>query len=150
MNYSYAQVVLQEVPGEITLALSISGCGLRCKGCHSSETWDPKFGTILNTTELKRLFKENKYISCVLFYGGEWEPKELKHLLNISRDLNIKTALYTGEKLKSIPQEITQLLDYIKVGHYNEKLGGLHSKTTNQKFYKKINNLFVDYTHIFK
>ena len=44
MFYSYPQEVLQEVPGEISLALSISGCPLRCKGCHSTETYKTDFG----------------------------------------------------------------------------------------------------------
>lgn len=35
MKYSDAQVVFAEVPDEITLAISISGCPNRCPGCHS-------------------------------------------------------------------------------------------------------------------
>jgi len=44
LRYSYPQEVFQEIHGELTLALSISGCNLHCKGCHSSETWDQIMG----------------------------------------------------------------------------------------------------------
>ena len=73
--------VFQEVPGEISLALSISGCPLRCKGCHSTETYKTNFGTELTDTELDRLLEKHKHISCVLFYGGEWEISTLTKYL---------------------------------------------------------------------
>jgi len=134
MRYSNSQIVLQEVPDEITLALSISGCPIRCKGCHSSETWKPGFGKVLNKQELLRLIEANEGISCVLFYGGEWYKNELIAFLKYVKNLNLKTCLYTGLELTEIDNSIIMELDYIKVGRYIEKLGGLSSDTTNQQF----------------
>ena len=41
------QIVLQEVPGEISLCFSISGCSIQCKGCHSPFSWKKDNGSIL-------------------------------------------------------------------------------------------------------
>jgi len=136
LYYSYPQVVLQEVPDEISLALSISGCKLNCKGCHSKETRESTFGTPLSLSELQRLIDKNKHISCVLFYGGEWEVEELVSLITMVKDNRLKVCLYTGLDFEEVDNRIVVLLDYIKVGRYIEELGGLSSPTTNQKFVK--------------
>ena len=132
MNFSYPQIVLTEVPGEISLALSISGCPLRCKGCHSTETYDTNFGEKLTYEKIDKLL--NKHVTCVLFYGGEWNPEELIKFLKYINAKKLKTCLYTGYELDFIPKEILNELDFIKTGSYNASLGGLNNKNTNQKF----------------
>lgn len=134
MFYSYPQEVLQEVPGEISLALSISGCPLRCKGCHSQETYKKDFGKELTEQELDRLLKKHKHISCVLFYGGEWEIDTLTNYLIKIKNKGLKTALYSGFELDFFSNEFLKHLDFIKVGSYIEELGGLGSENTNQRF----------------
>ena len=146
LYYSEPQVVLQEVPGELSLALSISGCPMRCEGCHSAPTRNPKHGTPLTSLELERLLNENKHISCVLFYGGEWQPKELQDLFEyIKKSYDLKICLYTGRKLEDVPKNLMPLLDFLKVGEYIEKLGGLESPNTNQRFYKLTEGGFVEH-----
>lgn len=39
LNYTTEQITFQEVPNEISLSFLISGCPLRCKGCHSADSW---------------------------------------------------------------------------------------------------------------
>lgn len=134
LNYSYPQIVLAEVPGEISLALSVSGCPLRCKGCHSTFTYDSSYGAPLTPQAIGSHL--NKHVTCVLFYGGEWQPTELLSLLKHCKDLNLKTCLYTGHELSFIPKQLLQILDFIKVGKYTQALGGLESPTTNQRFYE--------------
>jgi len=137
MRFSYPQIHLQEVPGEISLALSISGCSLKCKGCHSTETWDKNFGTELTIDELNRLILKNEGISCVLFYGGEWEPEELVTYLKYVKSKNLKTALYSGlDNIEDISENIINNLDYLKIGKFIEELGGLNSENTNQRIIK--------------
>lgn len=137
MRFSYPQIHLQEVPGEISLALSISGCSLKCKGCHSTETWDKNFGTELTIDELNRLILKNEGISCVLFYGGEWEPEELVTYLKYVKSKNLKTALYSGlDNIEDISENIRNNLDYLKIGKFIEELGGLNSENTNQRIIK--------------
>ena len=136
MNYSYPQVVLQEVPDEISLALSISGCPLRCKGCHSTETYELSFGQELTISVLDTLLLKHKHISCVLFYGGEWDSFTLIKFLKYIKSKNLKTCLYTGYEFEDISNLILENLDYIKVGKYKKQLGGLASNNTNQRFIK--------------
>lgn len=134
MKYAYPQIVLQEVPGEISLAISISGCPLRCSGCHSKETYDANFGNELTVEILDKLI--NRHISCVLFYGGEWEKEKLIEFLKyIQFEKGIKTCLYTGLNLCEVETEILDNLDYIKTGRYIKTLGGIGEKNTNQRFY---------------
>lgn len=145
MNYSNAQVVFQEVPGEISLALSISGCPFKCKGCHSSETWNPAYGEPL---ELNRLLsKYGQLVTCVLFYGGEWRPQELIQHLIQCRQVGLKTCLYTGSN-KPI-RALLPYLDFIKIGRWVEGNGGLESPLTNQRFYRVDAPLLTDLTHLF-
>jgi len=133
LYYSYPQIVLQEVPDEIALALSISGCQLGCKGCHSSETFNPTFGSQLTPEILQALISKNKHISCVLFYGGEWNPGELLELFEVVQSNNLKLALYTGLDYEEVPPSLLPPLHYIKVGRYIAELGGIGTPTTNQR-----------------
>ena len=136
LKYSDASVVFQEVPGEISLAISVSGCPLKCKGCHSAHTRNPTLGEVLDKYTIDDLLEDNKHITCILFYGGEWAKAELIEMLEYIQLIGIKTCLYTGREEEEISYEIKDKLDYIKVGPYIEELGGLGSPTTNQKFIK--------------
>lgn len=136
LRYSYPQIVFQEVPGEISLALSLSGCNIKCKGCHSSETWNSDFGNLLSLEELQSLIDKNKHISCVLFYGGEWDISTLSQYIEIVKDNNLLVALYTGRDIEYFSKDFIKTLDYIKVGKYIEELGGLDSDKTNQKLHR--------------
>lgn len=137
LYYSYPQVVVEEVPGEISLALSISGCKLACKGCHSKETWKDTFGSPLTLKALRELLNKHKHLSCVLFYGGEWKEEYLIELFKIVKEeYGLKLCLYTGLNYEEVPKELIPYLDYIKVGRYIEELGGLASPKTNQKLIK--------------
>ena len=134
-NYKDTNIVLQEIPGEITLVFTITGCSLNCKGCHSPYLWKKGTGNELSDDFIIELI--NKYkgiISCVQFMGGEWESDYLLELLKLVQLKNLKTCLYTGKELKDIPKSILQYLTFIKVGPYIEELGGLDSPTTNQRF----------------
>ena len=136
MYFSYPQIYLQEIPDEITLGISISGCPLGCKGCHSTETWDPKFGEEFTFEKLYSLLERHKHISCFLIYDGEHHLEEYKKIFRYIKVKGLKTALYTGLELDNLDDELKNLCDYIKVGPYIEKMGDLSSKTTNQKMYK--------------
>ena len=133
MRFYNKQVVFQEVPNEISLAYSITGCNLRCKGCHSPFTWKVNTGTPLDVLSFEKdLEKYGKLISCVLFYGGEWHEDDLVHLLTIAKErYGLKTCLYTG--LDNVPERIKEKLDFLKIGPWKQELGGLQSPQTNQQ-----------------
>ncbi len=143
LYFSDWQITTQDVLDEIALAISISGCPIHCKGCHSAFTWNPMFGEELTNEKLKNLIIKNKYISCVLFYGGEWQLDRLIEMIEIVKEFNLKVCLYTGlmlEEVKQTKAELLNVLDYIKVGRFIEEKGGLSKETTNQRFYKIIHN----------
>lgn len=138
---------MQEVPGEISLCFSICGCALKCEGCHAPYLWKNDGGSLLS----KKLYNEwlQKYkgfATCVLFMGGEWHEKELVDMLKTAKRMGYKTCLYTGEE--TLSSAIVNELDWIKTGKWDASLGGLKSKTTNQKFIeiksnKILNHLFI-------
>nr|WP_206663259.1 anaerobic ribonucleoside-triphosphate reductase activating protein [Ningiella ruwaisensis] len=128
------QVVFQEVPDEIALAFTITGCTLGCKGCHSTDTWDPRAGIELSEDLLQNYISTYKqYITCVLFFGGEWSLKRLLACLSYVKACGLKSCLYTG--LDDVPSALKHQLDYLKTGAYIKALGGLENPETNQRFY---------------
>lgn len=134
MNIEKWDIVFQEVPGEISLAFIATGCPLKCKGCHSVEL-KTSTGTPLTQEKYSELITNYKgYVSCILFIGGEWCEKDLVLFLSIAKESGLNTCLYTG--LTSVCEDIAQHLDYLKVGPWVERLGGLDSVTTNQRLYK--------------
>lgn len=142
-------ITTQDVPDELALAISLSGCPIHCKGCHSAFTWDPFFGELLTDDMFRNIIKKNKYASCVLFYGGEWQLERLLELIEIAKEYRLKVCLYTGLELEKVDKKLINSLDYLKVGPYIEQLGGLNKKTTNQKMYKIENGKLIDITNKF-
>lgn len=135
LKYLYHKEIFSEVPGEITLGISISGCKQRCYGCHSRELWEDK-GTPLTKGALYGLLKKHQGITCLCLMGGEHDIDSLTELFMYAHK-KVKTAWYCG--LDMIPKDkmgIIQYLDFLKLGHYDQELGGLASLNTNQRFYK--------------
>lgn len=130
---------MQEVPGEISLAFNISGCPHRCEGCHSQYLWEDDGDALLDN--LGHLLKQyGDLITCVCFMGGDQNMEELILACKIVRLAGLKTCIYSGLDDKEFFDEHLDVIDYLKIGRYVEKLGGLSSSTTNQKFYDIRNN----------
>lgn len=140
------QIVFQEVPGEVSICFSITGCSLNCNGCHSPYLWKETNGQKLTQIKYSTILERYKdFASCVLFMGGEWHPDTLHNYLKLAKKNGYKTCLYTGENI--ISKKITKQLDWLKTGKWIESLGGLESIKTNQEFIevstnKKLNHLF--------
>lgn len=135
LKYIYCKEVFSEVPGEISLGISISGCTIHCQGCHSRELWEDK-GTPLTIKELQSLLDKHQGITCICLLGGEHDIDSLIELFMYAHQ-RVKTAWYCG--LDMIPKDkigILKYLDFVKLGHYGQELGGLGSPLTNQQFYK--------------
>lgn len=134
LKYLYCKEVFVEIPDEISLGISISGCCIHCKGCHSPELWEDN-GTPLTIEELDNLLDGHEGISCLLLLGGEHDIDSLIELFHHAFT-RVKTAWYCGlDRVPGNKQEILQYLDYVKVGHYDHKLGGLSNPDTNQRLY---------------
>lgn len=135
MRFTSRQIVFQEVPDETSLSYLISGCTLRCPGCHSADSWDASAGQDLTNDVFEAdLTRFDGWITAVLFLGGEWECERLSALLRRARARGLKTCLYTG--LGAPPAELIPHLDYVKTGPYIARLGGLASPNTNQRFFR--------------
>lgn len=137
-----------EVPDEITLAINLSNCPYRCKGCHS-EYLQKDIGEELTIQKLQELIEKHKGISCVAFLGGDNDPKSLFKLTEfIKSKLNLKTCWYSGSDYL-ITDLSTKSLDYVKFGSYREERGPLTNPNTNQTFWKKEDNKWNDITYKF-
>lgn len=137
MNYYNYDINLTDVPDEISLSFSIAGCPLHCSDCFWKDLQNVQPTPLYLDTYCELVDRYHGYISCVLFYGGEWNPEELIQMLCYAKNLGLKTCLYTG--LMDVSLEIKQYLDYLKVGPYNAKRGNLSTKTTNQRMFNLIN-----------
>lgn len=149
MNYfpEYTQLVLQEIPNEISVCISLAGCGHSCVGCHSPHLQDKNGGTILVSTIFNTILdKYEGKASCVLFFNGEYQTANLIELVKMSKNRNFKVALYSGYDLDELDSRLVGMLDYIKTGSFKEELGGLSSRTTNQRLWKRVDGELVDIT----
>ena len=134
--YSF-DIVCQEIPEEITLAVNISCCPNRCPGCHSPWLWEDA-GEPMTEEMLTSLIE--RYVSavtCFCFMGGDAEPMEVERIAKWIRKKypHLKTAWYSG--MENIPDDFDiSVLDFLKTGPYIAALGGLKSKDTNQRLYR--------------
>lgn len=137
-------VVFQEIPGEVTLALNLSNCPCHCPGCHSPHLAED-IGEPLDEELLDGLIERYKgLITCVAFMGGDAEPDEVARLAAHVKQSSLKTAWYSGRM--NMPKDG---FDYVKLGGYVESLGGLKSPTTNQRLYKRVGDNWNDITSSF-
>jgi anaerobic ribonucleoside-triphosphate reductase activating protein len=151
LRFHNYDIVFQEVPGEVTLAVNITNCPNACKGCHSPHLMEDT-GTVLDENTLAGLLeKYGNAVTCVCFMGGDAAPHEVEQLaaaLHTITRRRIKTAWYSGRQ--SFPGNGSlQHFDFVKLGPYIKQLGGLDCVSTNQRFYRIENSTMVDMTERF-
>ena len=134
LKYVDTLVSFQEIPDEISLCINISNCPNNCPGCHSAYLKDD-IGTPLTYTELMRILKDIRGITCVCFMGGDKEPWEIQRLAQFVKEKGLKVAWYSGKQELHEDVHLANF-DYVKLGPYVEELGPLTSPTTNQVMYK--------------
>ena len=136
-------VVLREVPGEISVGFMVAGCKQGCKDCSYKSL--EKFGTEeLDLAKFEAILKKNDGLAtCALFMGGEWDG-ELAHFLSLAKGLGYKTCLFTGMKsLDDITPDISCKLDFCKTGRWEGI--PLTDVKTNQKFWDVKNKAELTY-----
>ena len=150
MNYfhEYTQIVLQEIPNEISATVVLSGCGRRCRGCHSPHYQDRNNGSFFFFDDIKDICEKYKNkASCILFFNGDMKDIDaMLDRITYCRCMGFKVALYSGYELEELDSRLVGMLDYIKTGSYKEELGGLDKKTTNQRLWKRVDGELVDIT----
>lgn len=60
------EIGFREIPEEVSLLISISGCPLRCPGCHSPELHSND-GELLTPSLLQSLIDRYNEVTCVCF-----------------------------------------------------------------------------------
>ena len=151
MKVASFDIVFQEIPGEVTLALNLSNCPCHCPGCHSPHLAED-IGEPLNEELMDGFIaRYGSMITCVAFMGGDAEPEEVARWAEYSKDRGLKTAWYSGRTIfprnPSTPSQ--SAFDYVKLGPYIEALGGLKSEQTNQRLYKRVGDEWEDITSSF-
>ena len=127
-------VVLEEIPGRITLALEISNCQGNCVGCHSPFLRTDT-GEELTPAVADRLIDDNFGINCFLLLG---EGKDHRALMEFAAWLRsahpgLELGIYSGRT--EVEEEMYEAFDYVKTGPYIAGYGPLNSVTTNQRLY---------------
>jgi anaerobic ribonucleoside-triphosphate reductase activating protein len=151
LKFASYDIVFQEIPDEVTLAVNITNCPNRCKGCHSPHLQEDAGETLDENVLSAWLEKYGNAITCVCFMGGDAEPREVGKLADFIRKKNgsVKTAWYSGRA--ALPAGISPSnFDYIKLGAYIKELGGLNAPSTNQRFYRIENGVMIDKTDGFR
>ena len=149
LKYTGTLICFREIPDKVTLAINISNCPNHCIGCHSPYLRND-IGTELTDYELFNLVDSNDGINCICFMG---EGRDIPRLVEIMALLKleypkIETALYTGSD--EFDETIFNgTLDYLKIGHYDDKYGPLDKETTNQRLYHIVDGKRVDITSLF-
>ena len=143
-------IVFQEIPGEVTLALNLSSCPCHCPGCHSPHLAED-IGEVLDEELLDAVIaKYSGLITCVCFMGGDADPAEVARLA--AHVKNLKTAWYSGRQYtpENVPSSFhLSPFSFLKFGPYIEELGGLKSEKTNQRLYKRVGENWEDITSVF-
>lgn len=140
-------VTFEELPTEVTLSLSISGCQNRCVGCHSAELRGD-IGTELTDELLDSLIIKNKGVSAVLLLGeGKDKQRLLKLAERVRNHWKLRVALYSGRD--EVEDDIYDAFDYVKIGGYDSRFGPLNNVNTNQRLYQVIDGNRKDITFLF-
>ena len=127
LRYADYDIVFQEIPGEVTLAINLSNCPNRCKGCHSPYLMDD-IGEFLTEESLSWLLAQ--FLCCRQSIAP------------------VKVGWYSGKS--ELPADFNMsYFEYIKLGPYVEALGGLKSAKTNQRLYRIVNGKMEDITYRF-
>ena len=139
LKYTTHDIVFQEFPDEVTLAVNLSRCPNACPGCHSAAL-QGDIGEVL--TEERLLALADSYegsITCVALMGGDNDPQAVIALLSEVRRHyggRLHTGWYSGRTWQPDRATLAQTLDYLKLGPYVARLGALDSPHTNQRFYR--------------
>lgn len=150
LKYTDTDIVFQEIPDEVTLAVSLSGCPCRCPGCHSKHLWGDGGEPLTEQAVDRMLDTYGGRVSCIALFGGDAAPAEVDEIAaNIRRrHPRLHTAWWSGRTLLSKAVQLNNF-DYIKLGPYLAHLGPLKNRRTNQRLYKVEGGTLHDITSRF-
>ena len=135
LKYVNHDIVFQEFPDQVSLAINLSLCPCRCEGCHSPRLWGD-VGDELTTERLCALIDHyGPTITCVGLMGGDNDPARVWTLLSEVRHRypSLLTGWYSGRE--ALPDACRGLdpPDFVKLGPWRAECGPLSAPTTNQR-----------------
>lgn len=150
LKYVNYDIVFQEFPDEVTLAINLSLCPNGCLGCHSAYLKDD-LGEELTEERLFALLDDVEgEVTCVGLMGGDNDPAAVGRLARaVKRKYGdrLKTGWYSGRD--EWPTD-RAAFNYVKLGPYRAEQGSLKSPTTNQRLYRQsADGTFEDITKRF-
>ena len=136
LKYVNHDIVFQEFPDEVTLAINLSCCPNGCTGCHSAYLRGD-VGEELTLQRLEALIESYAgEITCVALMGGDNDPQTVaSHLQYVRRhfDRRYKTGWYSGRTQLPESAVLQSAFNYVKLGPYRPQCGQLSSPDTNQR-----------------
>ena len=146
--YNY-DVVFQEIPDEVTLAVNLTGCPVHCPGCHSPHLWKD-IGDPLDEAALRAIHAEYAgEVTCIALMGGDADPAAVERLCAfIKEEMGLRSAWWSGRDALPADSSLSHY-DYVKTGPYVDALGGLKSRGTNQRLYRVREGKLEDITYRF-
>lgn len=136
IKYASYAVTFAEVPDEVCLTIQITNCPHRCKGCHSPYL-QQDIGKDLESDLLSLLKRYEGRVTCVCLMGDGQDNLAMNRiLLMIKLFSSLKTAIYSGYTDDQCKWMHYYNLDYLKTGPFIKELGGLDTKSTNQRMYR--------------
>lgn len=138
LKYVNHDIVFQEFPDEVTLAINLSRCPCACPGCHSTYLWGDNGEELTDERFLSLIEQYGHDITCVALMGGDNDPKRVLDLLSALRASHpyLHTGWYSGRD--ELPDAFDPLRapTYVKLGPWRADCGPLSSPTTNQRMFR--------------
>lgn len=126
-------------PG-IRSVLFLQGCSKNCIGCHNAGIKERGKGTEMEITALIDFIESRCCNKKITISGGEplEQMDSLTILLEKLKCKGYNICVYTGWELDKVPEEILNLLDYIKTGEFVSNLRSpviQYAGSTNQHMF---------------
>ena len=104
LKYVDTDIVFQEIPDEVTIAVNISNCPCRCKGCHSKYLWADTGKPLTTDTVDGLMSKYGGEATCFCFMGGDADPEGVASLSRYVRGRypGMKTGWYSGRSRTAV------------------------------------------------
>lgn len=144
----------------LRLSCYFSKCSLACIGCHNIKSWDENIGiefTYEIQIEIINILKNMITPNLTLTGGNPMESSvELLKFVKLAKSIipKLNIWIYSGFRLDEIlrDKDMRNLLyecDVLVDGRFEidkKDLSLAYRGSSNQKIYKKINNIFIDIT----
>lgn len=151
-------VSLNEIPDKIAVAVELGNCKQHCKGCHSPwlsiqihhDCWMDLEMLMYNINK-----KIKQGADAIVLMGGTAngiKPDDLVETINILSHY-APVGLYSGLPYAANIHEYLRKhakLTWLKTGEFIEEKGGMNEETTNQKFFVKEKDKWVEVTHLLR